>query len=436
MAHKTIMDTYIIISLVAIFVLLILSAFFSGSETALTVASKARIQRLAKDGNKRAKIVAKLIEDRERLLGGILLGNNLVNILASALATSVMITFFGDQGVVWATLAMTALVLVFAEVLPKTYAISKPDRMALSVAPAIKAIVRLFSPIVSSIQKIVRFTLMLFGVDTSKADMALSAHEEIRSTIELQESEGGIIKADRDMLGSILDLNDIALEDIMIHRKNMVMTSIDTPPEEIITFVVASPFSRIPLWQGHKENIVGILYAKDILRVVHRQGVDTTKLRINRIMNKPWFVPETTTLKEQLNAFLERRDHMAMVVDEYGSLMGMVTLEDVLEEIVGEISDEYDFEADGVRVLENGSLLVDGTVSVRDLNRQLDWSLPDDKATTIAGLIINESGIIPIVGDSFNFFGLDFQIVARVKNQITKLSISHPKKTRLKKHQV
>lgn len=427
------MDTYIIISIVAIFVLLILSAFFSGSETALTVASKARIQKLAKDGKKRAKIVHELIQERERLLGGILLGNNLVNILASALATSVMIAFFGEQGVAWATLVMTALVLIFAEVLPKTYAISKPDRMALAVAPAIRFVVKLFSPIVITIQKIVRLTLKLFGVDTSKADMALSAHEEIRSTIELQESEGGIIKADRDMLGSILDLDDITLEDIMIHRKNMVMASIKTPPEEIIAFVVASPFSRIPLWQDNKENIVGIIHAKDILRVVQRQGLDVKKLRIERIMNKPWYVPETTTLKEQLNAFLERRDHMAMVVDEYGSLMGMVTLEDILEEIVGEISDEYDFETEGVKVLESGSILVDGTVSVRDLNRQLDWSLPDDKATTIAGLIINESAIIPIVGDHFNFFDMDFQIVGRVKNQLTKISISPPKKKKTKK---
>ena len=426
------MDTYIIISIVAIFALLVVSAFFSGSETALTVASKARIQKLARDGKKRAQSVAKLIEDRERLLGGILLGNNLVNILASALATSVMIHFFKEQGVVWATLIMTALVLVFAEVLPKTYAISKPDRMALAVGPAIALFVKLFSPIVTTIQKIVRFTLRLFGVDTSMADHALSAHEEIRHTIELHESEGGIVKADRDMLGSILDLNEVTLEDIMVHRKNMLIADIALPPEEIISFVVASPFSRIPLWRDNKENIVGIVHAKDILRAVRRRGLDLSKLRIDRIMNKPWFVPETTTLREQLNAFLERRDHMAMVVDEYGSLMGMVTLEDILEEIVGEISDEYDFETEGVKVMENGSVLVDGTVSIRDLNRQLDWNLPDENATTLAGLILNEAEMIPIVGDHFNFFNMEFQIVSRVKNQITKISIIPAQK--IKKH--
>ncbi len=426
------MDTYIIISIVAIFALLVVSAFFSGSETALTVASKARIQKLARDGKKRAQSVAKLIEDRERLLGGILLGNNLVNILASALATSVMIHFFKEQGVVWATLIMTALVLVFAEVLPKTYAISKPDRMALAVGPAIALFVKLFSPIVTTIQKIVRFTLRLFGVDTSMADHALSAHEEIRHTIELHESEGGIVKADRDMLGSILDLNEVTLEDIMVHRKNMLIADIALPPEEIISFVVASPFSRIPLWRDNKENIVGIVHAKDILRAVRRRGLDLSKLRIDRIMNKPWFVPETTTLREQLNAFLERRDHMAMVVDEYGSLMGMVTLEDILEEIVGEISDEYDFETEGVKVLENGSILVDGTVSIRDLNRQLDWNLPDDDATTLAGLVLNEAEMIPIVGDHFNFFNMEFQIVSRVKNQITKISITPGQKIKAK----
>jgi Mg2+/Co2+ transporter CorB len=427
------METHIIISIVAVIVLLIFSAFFSGSETALTVASKARILKLAKGGNKRAKVVALLIEDREKLLGGILLGNNLVNIFASALATSVMINFFGDQGVAWATLVMTTLVLIFAEVLPKTYAISKPDLMALVVGRPISFFVRIFSPVVTTVQKIVRLTLRLINVDTSMADHALSAHEEIRSTIELQESEGGIIKADRDMLGSILDFDEVTLEDIMIHRKNMVIADITTPPDKIINFVVASPYSRIPLWQENKENIVGIIHAKDILRAMNRRGLSGKQLHIERIMNKPWFVPETTTLREQLNAFLERRDHIAMVVDEYGSLMGMVTLEDILEEIVGEISDEHDFETEGVQTLENGSILIDGTVSIRDLNRQLDWNLPDDKATTLAGLVLNEAKVIPIVGDKFNFFKMEFQIVSRVKNQITKINISTGVKKKIKK---
>jgi len=426
------MEDPIIYSILAIVVLLFLSAFFSGSETALTAASKARIKRLAKEGKKSARAVGRLIEDKERLLGSILLGNNLVNILASALATSVLITFFGDQGVVWATLIMTLLVLVFAEVLPKTYAISKPERVSLIVAPFITMVVKIFSPIVSTIQVIVRTTLKMLGADMSKADHVLSPQEEIRGHIDLKESEGHIQKIDRDMLGSILDLDEVTVEDVMVHRKNMIMTNIDSGSEAIIQFVVSCPYTRIPLWQGQSENVVGILHARDVLRAVRRQGLDSTKLRFDRITKKPWFVPETTTLREQLNAFLERKAHMALVVDEYGALMGMVTLEDILEEIVGDISDEHDYEAEGVKLLDNGSVLADGTVTIRDLNRQFDWQLPDDEATTIAGLVIDRATVIPIVGDEFKFLGYKFQIIGRRKNQITRISILPPKAKRVR----
>jgi magnesium and cobalt exporter, CNNM family len=422
------MDDPILLTILAIAALLVISALFSGSETALTAASKARIKKLASEGKKNAKTVAGLIDDQERLLGAILLGNNLVNILASALATSLLISLYGANGVVWATLIMTALVLVFAEVLPKTYAIANPDRMALAVAPVIAIVIRLLSPVVVIVRYIVRKTLQLFGVDISKANYVLSARDEIRGTIDLQESEGRLIKAERDMLGSILDLDSVMVEDVMVHRKSMVMANIDDPADEVITAAIKSTFSRIPVWQDTRENVVGIIHAKDILKALHRPGTDPAKLNLRRIMHKPWFVPETSTLREQLSAFLDKKRHFALVVDEYGAIMGLVTLEDILEEIVGDIADEHDIEATGVKMLEGNAILVDGDVSVRDLNRQMDWRLPDDEAITIAGLVINEIEFIPIVGESFRLFDMDFEIVARQKNQITKVCITPPEK--------
>lgn len=417
------LDSSFWLNAVLIFVLLFLSGVFSGSETALTAASEASIGRMAKDGNKRAKIVSELIADKERLLGAILLGNNLVNILASALATSMLISIFGSQGVVYATLIMTALVLIFAEVLPKSYAIANPDRLALSVSPYIRVVVALFAPIVQLVAMVVRLTLKVFGIDISRSEPVLTAHDEIRGTLDLKSKEGALIKEDRDMLGSILDLNDVTLEDVMVHRKNMEMIDADSQPEDIITAVVRSAYTRLPIYESNNDNIIGVLHAKDVLKIFRRIGGNHKRFNVRKVMKKPWFVPETTTLREQLSAFLERHKHFAIVVDEYGAIMGLVTLEDILEEIVGDIADEHDFELPGVRRLEDSSLLVEGDVSLRDLNRMFDWSLPDEEATTIAGLMIYEAQTIPIVGQCFTFYGFDFEITGRRRNQITQVKI-------------
>ena len=258
----------------AIFVLIVFSAFFSGSETALTAASRARMHHLGEEKNKRAKIVLTLTEDRERLLGALLFGNNLVNILASALATSVFLALFGDAGVVYATLVMTALVLIFAEVLPKTYAITNTDRFALAVAPFVRVVIALFAPVTGAVQFIVRQTLRIMGVDISDTDHVLSPHEEIRGAINLHHREGGVVKVDRDMLGGILDLRDLEVSDIMVHRKNMTMIDASSPNTEIISHVLASPHTRIPLWRDEPENIVGVLHAKDLLRALAGAGWD------------------------------------------------------------------------------------------------------------------------------------------------------------------
>ncbi|MEM1047170.1 MAG: HlyC/CorC family transporter [Pseudomonadota bacterium] len=406
----------------AVIALLVLSAFFSGSETALTAASRARMLQLAKSGNRQARTVDILLLTRDRLIGALLLGNNLVNILASALATSVLLGVFGEAGVVYATLIMTALVLVFAEVLPKTWAISNPDKFALKVAPVVRVVVLLFGPIVIGVTMIVRAVLKMAGVDVS-GDSMLSAHEEIRGTVDLQHLEGGLVKDERDRLGGLLDLRDLSVYDVMVHRTNMQTLNVDDSAEKLVEQVLASPYTRLPLWRDDNDNIIGVIHSKDLLRSLKAVDGAVENLDFESMATSPWFVPETTSLQDQLNAFLKRKGHLALVVDEYGEVMGLVTLEDILEEIVGDIADEHDLVVQGVRPQPDGAVLVDGSVPVRDLNRALDWSLPDEEATTIAGLVIHEAQMIPEERQVFTFHGFRFVVLKKQRNRIMNLRI-------------
>jgi len=412
------------ITIAGIFVLLLLSAFFSGSETALTATSRARMHELRRKGNERASTVSRLIETPERLIGAILLGNNLVNVLASALATGVLLNIFGDTGIVYATLVMTALILIFSEVLPKTYAIINPDRTALNVAPALRLVVAVLAPITATVQFIVRRTLMLFGARIDDARAVLTAHDELRGVIDLHHREGGVVKDDRDMLGGILDLAELELDDVMVHRTNMVSIDISQPPDKIADTVLASGFTRIPLWEENPDNIIGILHARDLLRGIRAVDGDMTKLDIRTLTIAPWFVPEANTVDRQLKAFLKRKQHFAIVVDEYGEVMGLVTLEDILEEIVGDIADEHDIASEGVRPQSDGSFIIDGSVAIREINRLFDWDLPDSEATTIAGLVIHEARTIPAVGQAFTFYGKRIEVLRKQRNQLTSLKVT------------
>ncbi|MBO0346627.1 HlyC/CorC family transporter [Roseibium limicola] len=411
------------LAIAAIIILLILSGFFSGSETALTAASRARMHHMEKNGDKRAILVAELISARERLIGALLLGNNLVNILASALATTVFLNLFGDAGVALATLVMTALVLVFSEVLPKTWAISNPERFALVVAPIVRVIVALFGPITAAVEILVRLLLRMVGVNVDDDTSGLSAHEELRGAVDLQHMEGGLAKGERDRIGGLLDLAELEVSDVMVHRTNMVALNADEDLVKLVDAALASPYTRLPLWRGESDNFVGVLHAKDLLRALNAAGGDSEKLKIEDIISPPWFVPDTTTLQDQLNAFLRHKAHFALVVDEYGEVMGLVTLEDILEEIVGEIADEHDVELEGVRPQADGSVIVDGSVPIRDLNRATDWNLPDDEATTIAGLVIHEARMIPEERQIFTFHNFRFTVMRRERNRITRLRI-------------
>jgi Mg2+/Co2+ transporter CorB len=410
-----------------IIVLLAISALFSAAETALTGASRGRMHQLERDGDRAAARVNALIGNRERMIGAVLLGNNLINILASALTTEVLTREIpGGWGVAAATVLMTVLVLVFAEVLPKTLAITRPDAVARWISAPTQVIVRLFGPVVFSVQWFVRRTLSLFGVRIDMTVDVLAAREEIRGAVEYHQSEGLVESGDRRMLGGVLDLAGLDVSQIMVHRKSIEMLDADLPPRELVEQALAAPHTRLPLYRDDPENIVGVVHAKDLLRALAaaENGIDS--LEIASIIREPWFIPDTTNLKDQLNAFLKRRTHFALVVDEYGALQGLVTLEDILEEIVGDIEDEHDLSVQGVRKQADGSVNVDGDVAVRDLNRAMDWSLPDDEAVTVAGLVIHEAQTIPEPGQTFIFHGHRFQILRRQRNQITGIRVSAP----------
>jgi Mg2+/Co2+ transporter CorB len=411
------------LTLLFILVLVILSGFFSGSETALTAASRARMHQLEANGDPRAGIVTRLLARRDRLIGALLIGNNLVNILASSLATSLFLSLLGDAGVVYATLAMTVVLVIFSEVLPKSWAISAPDRFALAVAPVMRFYIAFTGPLSSGVNWIVRRMLRTIGIEFSSDRSMLSAHEELRGAVALLHQEGSVVKADRDRLGGVLDLGELEVSDIMVHRTAMRMINANDPSEEVVQQILKSPYTRMPVWRGENDNIIGVIHAKDVLRVLAGSSINSSDIDIVKIAQKPWFVPDTTNLKDQLNAFLRRKTHFAIVVDEYGEVEGLVTLEDILEEIVGDISDEHDVDLQGVRQEADGSVIVDGSVPIRDLNRALDWNLPDEEATTVAGLVIHESKIIPEERQAFTFYGKRFIVLKRVKNRITQLRI-------------
>ena len=415
----------IIILFIAIIILLVLSAFFSGSETALTASTRSRLTGLRMKGKNNAKVAIDLLNKKESLIGAILLGNNLVNILASALATSLLIKLFGNTGVAYAVIIMTTLIVIFAEILPKSYAIANAEKLALLVSPILKPLVLVLAPITWLMEKIVFSLLNLVGIKHDKNSRSLSVEDEIRGTVDLHHKEGRLFKLDKDMVTGILDLSEITVEDVMVHRSNIFMVNIDENPEKIIIQVIDSPHTRIPVWKDNNENIIGLIHAKNLLKMLNQKnGKEINREDIKNSLIKTWFVPETTSLKDQLQMHLRRKIKLAMVVDEYGALKGMISLEDIIEEIVGDISDEHDIDLSDVIREKDGSLTVTGTTEIRNINRNYGWDLPDEEANTISGLIIHESRSFPKKGQIFQFYGFKFEILEIYRNTISKIRIS------------
>ncbi len=405
--------------------LLTLSAVFSAAETAMTGASRARMHQLEREGDRAAGRVNKLIAQQERMIGALLLCNSVINILSSALVTDVLEHQLPQPwGVIVSTGVMTVLVLVYAEVLPKTLAIGRPDEVSRLLSWPTSLAVWVFGPIISAIQWAIVKALAVFGFVVSPEADASAAQEEIRGAIEYHHEEGLVEDRDRRMLGGVLDLADMDVTEVMVHRKNIVMLDADLPAADLIAEALEAPFTRLPLYRKDTENIIGVLHARDLARAIAACNGDLSSFDIEAVAKEPWFIPDTTNLKDQLQAFLKRKNHFALTVDEYGALMGLVTLEDILEEIVGEIEDEHDFAVEGVRRQPDGSVNVDGSVTIRDLNRAMDWTLPDDEWVTVAGLVIHEAQTIPEPGQTFIFHGHRFQVLRRQRNQITALRVS------------
>jgi Mg2+/Co2+ transporter CorB len=420
------------VQIIGFFILLAASGFFAGAETALTGASRARMVALEQDGNKMATLVLKLREKKEQLIGALLLGNSFMNIFASALATSVLVDVLGKNAVIIATFVVTALVFVFAEVMPKTYALMYADRMALVLAVPVRIVVMLFSPVTIVAGKLVGITFKIFGLDT-KGHSETAHEEELRGAIELfkdsraenadeGESERGQEKGA--MLRSIMDLANVKVEKIMIHRKNVNMINVDMPVEQIVNEVLHSAYTRIPAWKESPDNIVGVIHTKLLLQALSEAESDMMRVKIEDAMIEPWFIPESTTLFDQLQAFRRRREHLAIMVDEYGVVTGMITMEDILEEIVGQIDDEHDTAVAGVREQPDGSYIVEGKVTIRDLNRDLGWRLPDEEYSTLAGLLLFESQRIPSIGQVFYFHDVKFEVLKKHRNQITLVRVA------------
>jgi Mg2+/Co2+ transporter CorB len=419
--------TAVVLMGLMILALLAVSAVFSAAETALTRASRGRMHQLEREHDPAARRVNLLLAKEERMIGAVLIGYNALNILASSLATELITHAIpGAEGVAIATGIMTVLVVVFVEVTPKTLAIVKADDVARAISSPMLLATRVLGPVIAAVQWVVRLTLGLFGVRLERGMDVLAAREEIRGAVALHHSEGAFEAGERQMLGGVLDLSDLDVSEIMVHRKSIAMLDAGLPPRELVARVMDAEHTRLPVYRGEPENIVGVVHAKDLLKGLVQAGGVAEKVDVAAIMRPPWFIPDTTSLKDQLAAFLKRRTHFALVVDEYGALQGLVTLEDILEEIVGEIQDEYDEPVQGVRRQPDGSVLVDGDVTIRDLNRAMDWTLPDEHAVTVAGLVIHEARAIPEPGQRFLFHDHRFQVLRRQRNQVTLLRVSPP----------
>ena len=423
------METTLTFLIVSIFVLIILSAFFSGSETTLTSASKARMRTLAKAGKKEAIVFESLFKNKERLICTILLANNLVNILASSIATKILLEIFDADGIAYTTIIMTFMILVFGELIPKTVALYKADALALKISKIFNILVYIFYPITSSLNFLVNIILKSFTKVDLNDHTEIEKDEELRGAIDLH-GENKNQTNEKEMLKSILDLEEVTVGSIMIPRKDTFSLNVDIRSNELIRKLKDSPHSRIPIWDKNPENIIGVFHIRGL---IENEFMTEGDFDIRGFCQKPWFIPESTSLASQLMEFKRRKKHFAIVVDEYGEFLGIVTLEDILEEIVGDIDDEVDVKKlskiSGVTKESEDVYLVKGTVTLRDLNRELGCNLPDNKIATIAGLILYESRTIPKIGQIFSFYNFKFEIIDKRYNQIMLLKMTKEEKS-------
>jgi Mg2+/Co2+ transporter CorB len=404
----------LILYITAIFFLLCLSAISSASETAFTASSLGKMQKLKSEGNKNASIIMDLFKFKERVISSLLITNSLVNTISTSLITTVFLKSFGDSGLIYSTIVMAVLIIVFGEVLPKHLAVLSPEKWALFLANILNIIVIILTPVNIILDLIVKLVIRVFKLHPKTN--TLSVEDEVKGILDYQHEAGNVVKNDKDMLGGVLDLKQIRVEEIMLHRKDIFTINYDLPLSEIIKISLSQPYTRIPLWSREKDNVIGILHIKDLLKEIERNGYDLNKARRENFVREPWFIVENISVSDQLHAFRSKRKHFALVVNEYGDLQGLVTLEDILEEIVGNIEDEHDISTERIILTKNG-YVIDGAINVRDLNRQLGWKLPET-ASTIAGLLIHEVKRMPEEGESFELFDFKIQVLKKSNNML------------------
>lgn len=403
----------------SVILLIAFSAVCSAAETAVTGSSPGKIYKFKTEGNPRATLVVSLLRQKSRLISSLLVANTLVNIFSTSIVTSMLIEMYGEQGTAYATFVMSLLIIIFAEVLPKAFAVISPEQISMALAPALHALIKLLMPITSFLELIIRVTAAVFNLNK---DQLISPAEEMRGLIEHQHEEGNFIKSDRDMLGGVLDLSSIAVSEIMTHRSNMSSIDASLPLEDITKQAINTPYTRIPLWREDKDNIVGVLHLRTLLKALHANKFSYNKLKLSDFVTEPWFIPESVSVKNQLFEFRKKRNHFAIVVDEYGAIRGIITLEDALEEIVGQIEDEIDPKYQAI-IKTDKNYIIEGKTPIRDVNREFSWNLPDENVSTIAGLIMHETGIIPEEGQEFMIYDLKIKILRRQANKIKTLSV-------------
>jgi Mg2+/Co2+ transporter CorB len=410
-------------SFFTVLILVAISGIFSCCETSITAVSRARVHRMINEGDKRAKRLEKLLKKRESVISTMLIGNNIVNILASSLATTVLIAIFGDSGVIYATVIMTVLVVIFAEIAPKTLALKMPDKIAISMAWVMDLLVKILFPLTHVSQKLVDGVFSLFFAKSKRISREAEM-EEIRDTIDLKHKEGSIVKYDKDLIDGVLDLADTEISEIMVHRKEVESINMDLSVDEIVKRALEIPFTRIPLWRGNRENIVAILNVRKLLKFIHINKGSLGKFKLEMAISEPWFVPSTNSLRAQLFAFRKKKKRFCLVVDEYGSLLGLLTLEDILEEIVGDIKEQEDESEINIIKIKSGAYKIAGKTLIRDINKKLDWEiLEGDHAYNLTAFVINKLGRIPEERENFLIDEYYFEILKRKNNDLILMKV-------------
>ena len=417
-----------LLSLNIIFVVLflLLSAFFSACETAMTAYSKPKMYTIAKEGNLKARLILALQSEVGLVISAILTCATILNAMAVAVTTDLFSEILGDYAIIFAPIITSVFIVLFAEVLPKMLTIANPERILLPSAYFINITYKALRPLNKVIGFIAKQLLKIIqpASNNNKSEYEDSL-EELKGAIALHKGENvEDTQKEKEMLQSVLDLGEVTVANIMVHRKNVTMMCADEPISQLVERIMSCPFTRIPLWSQNRDNIVGVLHVKDLLKALKRTEAKES-INVLDIALAPRFIPENKNLLDQLQSFKTNHEHFALVIDEYGSFMGIVTLEDIIEEIVGNIEDEHDVVAqNGIRRQEDGSCIVDGSVNIRDLNREINTDFRGDIASTIAGFVINSVGIIPEVGQTFVLYGYKFEILKRQRVQITLIRIS------------